>query len=72
MIESYGVLNLSAGIRTGDRGWTIRAFVNNVFDKGYPVAMGNTRGGFGNQPAIDFLPGRDFKRYAGVRVSTEF
>jgi iron complex outermembrane recepter protein len=71
-IEAYGVLNLNAGIRLADRGWTVRAFVNNVFDKGYPVAIGNQYGNFGSQPAIDILPGRDFKRYAGVRLSTEF
>ncbi|HEX8302003.1 TonB-dependent receptor [Sphingomonas sp.] len=71
-IAAYSILNLSAGVRAGDRGWTVRLFVNNVFDKGYIVAIGNQFGNFGNQPAIDYLPPRDFKRHAGVRLSTEF
>jgi iron complex outermembrane receptor protein len=71
-IDAYGVLNLSAGVRSGDGRWTARLFVNNLLDEGYPVAIGNQRGNFGNQDAIDFLPGRDFKRYAGLRLSTEF
>jgi iron complex outermembrane receptor protein len=71
-IDAYGVLNLSTGIRSGDGKWTARLFVNNLLDEGYPVSIGNQRGNFGNQDAVDFLPGRDFKRYAGVRLSTEF
>jgi len=70
VIDAYGQLNLTAGVRL-DKGLTIRAFVNNVFDKGYPVAIANQFGNFGNQPAIDFLPGRDFRRYAGVRLSAD-
>lgn len=70
-LDAYGVLNLSAGVRKR-AAWAVTAFVNNVFDKGYPVFIGNNYGNFGNQQAIDFLAPRDFKRYAGVRLSAEF
>lgn len=71
-LHSYSILNLSAGIGGIEKRWTIRAFVNNVFDKGYYVAVGNQYGNFGNREAIDSLPPRDFRRYAGVRLSAEF
>jgi iron complex outermembrane recepter protein len=71
-IDAYTIVNLSAGVRMADRGWTLRLFVNNVFDEGYVVAIGNQAGTFGGQPAVDFLPPRDFERHAGVRLSKEF
>lgn len=66
------MLNLSAGIRWGGGAWTVRAFVNNVLDEAHAVAIGNQFGNFGNQQAVDILPGRDFRRYAGVRLAMEF
>jgi len=72
VIDSFGVLNLSAGLRSGDRKWTARLFVNNVLDDGYSDAIGNQRSGFGNRIALTMFPPRDFKRYAGVRLSYEF
>ncbi|MBM0104857.1 TonB-dependent receptor [Steroidobacter sp. S1-65] len=71
-IDAYTIVNLSAGVRMVDRGWTLRLFVNNVFDEGYVVAIGNQSGTFGGQPAVDFLPPRDFERHAGVRLTKEF
>ncbi|MEC3911866.1 TonB-dependent receptor [Sphingobium sp. CR2-8] len=70
IIGAYGVTNITAGIRAGNV--TVRAFVNNLFDKHYPVNIGNQYSNFGNQAAIDFLPGRDFKRYGGLRLSADF
>lgn len=70
--ESYGVLNLSAGIHHLDDRYRITLFVNNLFDKGYGVSGGNQFGNFGNALATDLLPARDFSRYGGVRISLSY
>lgn len=70
--DSYGVLNLSAGIQQPEQDYRVVLFVNNVLDEGYAVNGGNQFGNFGSQLATEFLPARDFKRYAGVRLSLSF
>lgn len=70
--ESYGILNLSAGIHHLEDHYRVTLFVNNVFDKGYAVGGGNQFGNFGNQLATEILPARDFKRYGGVRVTLSY
>ncbi len=70
--KSYGVLNLSAGIRAPDEHYQLVAFVNNVFDKGYAIGMGSQYGNYGNQIATEFQPARDFNRYAGLRLSISY
>ncbi|HEY5807957.1 MAG TPA: TonB-dependent receptor, partial [Povalibacter sp.] len=70
--DAYGVLNLSAGIRASTGAYDVALFVNNVLDEGYAINGGNQFGNFGNQPATEFLPARDFSRYAGVRVALSF
>jgi iron complex outermembrane recepter protein len=69
---SYGLLNLAAGARQLDQGYEVTLFVNNVLDKGYAVSGGNQFGNFGSQLATDYMPARDFERYAGIRVQFEF
>ena len=69
---SYGIFNLSAGIRHLDDRYRVTLFVNNLFDKGYGVSGGNQFGNFGNAIATELLPARDFSRYGGVRVSLSY
>ncbi len=71
-VDTFGIFNLGAGIRSRDRGWTLRLFVNNLFDKQYSLAVGNQSGNFGGRTAVDFLAPRDFRRYGGIRLSTDF
>jgi iron complex outermembrane receptor protein len=71
-IGAFGVLNLSAGVRSANGNWTVKVFVNNLLGEEYPTAVGNQFGNFGSQQAVDFLPARDFERYGGVRVTVEF
>ncbi|MBB6094098.1 iron complex outermembrane receptor protein [Povalibacter uvarum] len=70
--DAYGVLNLSVGLKQHSGHYRIVLFVNNVLDEGYAVNAGNQYGNFGNQLATEFLPARDFERYAGARLSLSF
>ncbi|HEY2660547.1 MAG TPA: TonB-dependent receptor [Caulobacteraceae bacterium] len=70
--KSYGIFNLSAGVRDPVRHYEIMAFVNNLFDQHYYVDMFNSSGSYANQIATQALLPRDFSRYAGVRASYSF
>ena len=68
----FGVLNLSAGVRSRDRKWEVIAFLNNVTDEHYYVNIFNSSGTYNNFPAIQAIEPRDFNRYFGVRGSYSF
>lgn len=68
----YGILNLSAGIDDPAKHWELVVFVNNVTDQHYYADIFNSTGTYGNRPATQVLPPRDFDRYAGVRASYSF
>ena len=69
---AFGVLNLSFGIRNTVQHWELMGFVNNVTDERYYVNIFNSSGTYNNQPAIQVINPRDFRRYAGVRASYSF
>jgi len=68
----YGILNLSAGVRQPERKWEVVAFVNNLFNKHYFSNMADSFGNQGNALATQSYLPRDYRRYAGVRVSYNF
>lgn len=68
----YGIVNLAAGVRERDGRYQVTAFVNNLFDKQYAVALGNQAGNWGNRLANTFQPARDFERYYGVRLQFNY
>lgn len=73
--ESFGILNLTAGIRSPGQ-YELVAFINNVFDENYITQVGNVRGNWGNLgatgQALSFQQQRDFLRYGGVRLTLSF
>ncbi|MEO9132179.1 MAG: TonB-dependent receptor [Sphingomonas sp.] len=70
--KGYGILNLSAGVRSHDKGWEVIAFLNNVFDKQYFFNVNNSYGNQGNAQAVQSNLPRDFRRYGGVRATFNF
>ena len=72
--ESYGLLNASVGILERASGrYRIEAFVNNVFDEDYTVAMSDDLTPlYGGATAIIQLLPRGAERYAGLRVRYSF
>ena len=70
--KGYGILNLSIGIRSHDRGWELVGFVNNALDQQYFFNVNNSRGNQGNAQAVQSNLPRDFRRYAGVRAGFSF
>lgn len=71
--DSYGTLNISAGIRERSRGqYQMTMFVNNVFDQDYAAAIIDLSELYlGDTAYIQLLP-RNAQRYAGFRVKYSF
>lgn len=65
--EGYALTNIGFGIADPDRGWSVEAYVNNLFDKNYLLDLGNTGKSFGLPTAIRGEP-----RIAGIRVQQNF
>ena len=70
--KGYGILNLSAGVRSQDRAWEVIAFVNNAFDKQFFFNVNNSYGNQGSAQAVQSNLPRDFRRYGGVRATFNF
>ncbi|GIL41674.1 TonB-dependent receptor [Roseiterribacter gracilis] len=70
--KSYGILNLSAGIRDTSGRYEVSVFVNNVTDQRYYAHIFNSTGNYNNVLATQSLPPRDFSRYAGIKASYNF
>lgn len=70
--KSYGILNLSAGVRNPSAHYDVSLFVNNVFDKQYYGNIFNSTATYSSQAATQVLPPRDYRRYAGVRFNYTF
>lgn len=66
----FGVLNLTAGVKSHSGIWTAELFVNNVTDRNYYAML--TRDGFSSAPALTALYARDSSRYFGGRVGISF
>jgi len=69
---SYGILNLSVGVRNPSQHYEVMVFVNNVTDEHYYADMFNSTTTYNSQLATQVLPPRDYFRYAGVRVNYTF
>lgn len=74
--EAYGILNLGAGVQTGN--WKVTLFVNNLFDKNYALTKGRdnawnfSRTAAVPTNAVNWKPARDSERYFGLRVSLKY
>jgi iron complex outermembrane receptor protein len=69
---SFGILNLSAGLRQKDGKFTITAFCNNVTNHIYYVDMEDFWSGPWGSNAVVAQPARDAQRYFGLRVQLGF
>ncbi len=71
--ESYGLANLSFGLRDSeDDNWSVTAFVNNVFDQAYSAGIADARNFFGGSVVLTQQLARNYTRYGGVRVRLGF
>ena len=70
---SFGLLNLSVGIRPNSGKFSVTAFVNNVLNKHYVVDLEDFWSSpWGSTNVVVGQPARDTNRYAGLRVSAGF
>lgn len=70
--SAYGVLNGSIGIRTsGNTGYRVSAFVNNLLDKQYVTTIGDAGGASLIGNTLQLLP-RNASRYVGLKVGYQF
>lgn len=63
----YGLTNVGIGVADEDRGWSVEAYVNNLFDQNYLLDLGNTGKTFGLPTSIRGEP-----RLAGIRFQQDF
>lgn len=71
--QSYGTVNISAGIRERSLGkYQVSLFINNLFDQDYAAAIIDQTGLYGGETAILHLVPRDAHRYAGLRMKYSF
>jgi iron complex outermembrane receptor protein len=70
--KSYGILNLSIGVRNPTQHYEVMLFVNNALDKTYYADMFNSTATYGSQAATQVLPPRDYRRYGGIRFAYNF
>jgi len=76
-VGAFGTVNLAAGIQDRNRRFTLQFFVNNVFDrKNYASLVRDTivfdPTGAANPAAVYATYGRDWERYAGVRLNFSY
>jgi outer membrane receptor protein involved in Fe transport len=65
--KGYALTNIGFGLADPHRGWSVEAYVNNLFDKNYLLDLGNTGKSFGLPTAIRGEP-----RIAGIRFQQDF
>ena len=63
----YALTNVGIGLSSGDRGWSVELYANNLLDKGYLLDLGNTGKSFGLPTAIRGEP-----RIIGARFGWDF
>ena len=69
--DSYGILNLSAGIEViGDISYTVTVFANNVLDESYDSGLLDSSLAARVESTSRFVP-RDNEAYYGVRLKVE-
>jgi iron complex outermembrane receptor protein len=70
---SYGLLNLSAGLKSQTGKFSATIFVDNVLDKHYVVDMEDFWSSpWGATNVVVSQPARDTNRYAGIRITAGF
>lgn len=71
--QSYGTMNVSAGIRERSLGkYQISLFINNLFDQDYAAAIIDQSGLYAGKTAYAQLVPRNARRYAGLRMKYLF
>ena len=71
--QSYGTLNINAGIRERSQGkYQVSLFINNLFDQDYAAAIVSQSALYGGKTAYSHLVPRDAQRYAGLRMKYLF
>lgn len=69
--DSYGVLNLSAGLKGGDDfRYTVTVFANNVLDEGYDSGLLDSSLAANTESTSRYIP-RDNEAYFGLRLKLE-
>jgi iron complex outermembrane recepter protein len=69
---SFGILNLTAGLRQKDGKLSVTAFCNNVGNHRYYVDLEDFWSGPWGSNAVVGQPARDAERYFGLRISAGF
>jgi iron complex outermembrane receptor protein len=72
VLDSYGILNLSAGVESTDGQYTITAFINNVTDEFYVTAIPNLSQLYGGSTVLTQIVPRNAERIMGVRLKYNF
>lgn len=72
--NGFGIVNVAAGIQGRDKNYSVQLFVNNLLDKkNYASLARDTVVASANNPAAVYgTYGRDWHRYAGVRLNVKF
>jgi len=71
--QSYGTVNINAGIRERSEGkYQVSLFINNLFDQDYAAAIIDQTGAYGGKTALVHLVPRDAHQYAGLRMKYSF
>ena len=65
--KGYALTNIGIGLANPTSGWSLEAYVNNLFDKNYLLDLGNTGKSLGLPTAIRGEP-----RIAGIRFNQDF
>ncbi|MCH8686237.1 TonB-dependent receptor [Pedomonas mirosovicensis] len=70
--DAYGIANLQVGILDHDDRYSVALFINNLFDQEYAAGLANAQNYYGGRLAVNRLPGRDFNRYGGIRITASY
>ena len=71
--DSFGILNLSAGVQDKGGHWSVTAFVNNVFNKVYYTDIEDFWSSpWGGTDTVVGQPARDAHVYGGLRANYKF
>lgn len=71
--ESYGIANLSLGLKESDNeNWKVTAFVNNLFNEDYSAGIADNRNFFGGNVVLLQQLARNYSRYGGIRIKVGF
>jgi iron complex outermembrane receptor protein len=71
--DSFGILNLSAGVEDKGGHWSVTAFVNNVFNKVYYTDIEDFWSSpWGGTDTVVGQPARDAHVYGGLRANYKF